>query len=57
MVGRILDNSAHVYEEVEGNIEMKALKRKDMPVAERCGEIGNVDINMNECAAYAVIKI
>ena len=36
---------------------MKALKRKDMPVAERCGEIGNVDINMNECAAYAVIKI
>ena len=35
---------------------MKVYKRKDMPVYETYEEFGNVDINMNECVAYATIK-
>ena len=55
-IGGSLENSAHIYVEVEGNIEMKVYKGKDMPVNERYGEIGNVDINIYECVAYAVIN-
>ena len=44
-----------MYEEVGENTEMKIYKEKDVPVNERYGEIGNVDMNMNECVAYAVI--
>ena len=55
-LNRSSDNSAHVYEEVGENTEMKIYKKNDMPVNERYGEIGNIDVIMNECVAYAVIK-
>ena len=45
-----------MYEEVERNIEMDVNQRKDMPDSERYGEIENVDVNMNECVAYAITK-